>query len=240
MAIRSPQRVVSCAVLSLLLSGCRGAVEQHLAARYGAEFACPSAEVTDSPGQGFRVEGCNHVAFYYCEPNRGCHLEHSRELTEPEQRAARERYLRAHPQPAEPDEHAMMVTQQLADARKLLVASPGKQQPLGQVASEHFCMELASLPEQQTVLVLRFSTQNELSTGPCRPTFSLDNHVVSNELVGPQSTHEATLLLEAAPLHNMQEALPVRGVVCGVSFSLDEAARRQLANIVGKTARHAP
>lgn len=231
---RSPQRAVLGAALSLLLSGC-GGVERQLASRYAAEFACPNPEVMESPGRGFRVEGCNQVAFYYCDHER-CRLEHSRELTEQERSAAAERHQRAQPGRAQPDEHTILLAQQLAAARARLASHPDEPQHLGQVEADTSRIELASLPGHDAVMVMRFSTQNELTPGACRPTISIANHVVSNELVGPQSTHEATLLLEAEPLRRMDEAQPVRGVVCGVSFSLDESARRQLAGLLGKQA----
>jgi hypothetical protein len=225
--------------ICLIWSGC-GYMEQQLATRYTAEFACPSPHVMRSPGDGYRVEGCGKVAFYYCDQHRRCQLEHSRELTDQERTVAGKRQAARGDDAAGDerlDEQLRTAASALAAARASLDANPDARQALGHVESDDWRMEIVSMPGNASFLLLRFSTRQELSSGPCRPTISIDNHIVRTEAVNAHSAHEASFLLEAGPLRNMRAPQPVRGVVCGATFSLDEAARRQLAITVGE---HAP
>jgi hypothetical protein len=234
----SMQRVtVAALAMCLLWSGSCGYVEQQLAARYAAEFACPSPAVTRSPGQGFRVEGCDKVAFYYCPQQQHCQLEHSREMTEQERIAAGKRNGPRRNDAADDErlqQQLRSAASELAAARSSLDAHPDAQQALGHVEADDWRMEFISVPDNASFLLLRFSTRQELSHGPCRPTISIDNRLVRTEAV---EAHEVSFLLEAPPLRNMRETQPVRGVICGAVFSLNEATRKQLASTVSE---HAP
>lgn len=231
--------------LSAVVSACglnQLAIERMsdtLAARYSAQFACASPEVTQSP-DGFRVEGCGQVAFYHCEwleHQHRCVLEHARSMTEQERLATVKRAQAGLDDAVavqDAEERRRKLDVEFANARRLLAARPGELQPLGQVKGDDWRIELARLPDHAAFVLWRFSTERALLPAPCRPTIVGDGRILTAEAIAQHSSREVTFLLTAGDVESLGTSERIRGVVCGVPFSLDEAARRQLASLAAR------
>ena len=166
-----------------------------------------------------------------------CVLEHARPMTAEEQLAAARR---EQPKIAEAADNQRATDRQRAleaeqatgfdAARKSLTARPDALQPLSQVEADGVRIELARLADDASYVLLRFTTQRELSPAPCRPTIVLDSQILPTEKIDHHTVHEASFLLRGADLLGLGRSQHFRGVVCGVEFALDEPARRTLAS----------
>jgi hypothetical protein len=215
-------------MLCTFLGGCIEMIKQELTARFVAEFACESPEVNRSTGPGlFRVEGCDQVAFYYCDPQR-CRLEHSRAMTEPERLAVAQRE-RAKVASARALEQTPVADADFGAPRQVVATQREKLQPLGTVETAEWRIELASLPDSMPFVLWRFHAQRPLSASPCRPTISHDGQVIPTETIRSHSAYDAEFLIKAVDFESLRRAQAVKGVICGVDFALDEAARSRLA-----------
>ena len=240
-----------------LLSGCFGVafLQDLMARRFVAEFACESPEAFTVPqatrlgDRLIRVEGCDVVAFYYCDQN-SCRLEHSRAPTKQERSAAAERARAAAVEHERLDAAQHVPTdveiQRAAEnrradeaefrgARQALATQPDKLRALGAVESDDWRIEVVGLPESPALVLWRFHSQRGLSAAPCRPTLSRDGRLLSTEPIESHAPHDADFLIKAADYHSLAQAQQLRGVICGVDFALDAAALTKLVPAASPT-----